>query len=233
MRLLVTRPEADAKLLSDKLKVMGHEVDCLPLLRIVHLESVNISSEAYQLVCATSANAFTYPRLPHHIKQTRVLTVGPQSLAAAHATGFAKAEARGGDVHGMVAYIRGNFDPAHGPILYLAGAEVSADLQKLLQAAGFTVEKHVLYEAVAETHADLADALGHADGVLLYSPRTARIWLELVTRAQLLGMAARPSYFCLSANVAQILPKDWQTHVAKTPDEAAMLTLLDRTPRSS
>jgi hypothetical protein len=69
--------------------------------------------------------------------------------------------------------------------------------------------------------------LAKANGVLLYSPRSARIWCDLMVKSGLDREAATPIYFCLSDNVAKILPQPWQKRVAKTPDEAAMLALLD------
>ena len=92
-------------------------------------------------------------------------------------------------------------------------------------ANGFTVTRVITYDAVIQKPSGLESALVHADGVLLYSPRTARIWCDLV--AGLEKPAATPKYYCLSENVAKTLPQHWKKRVAKTPDESAMLALLD------
>jgi uroporphyrinogen-III synthase len=227
MRLIITRPEEDAAVLKAKLEGMGHSTSIVPLLKIAPRAAVQIPSKKYQFICATSANALKYYAASDVLKEIPVLTVGPQSLAAAKAAGFKSCEAHGGNVLGLAGYIIKNFNPHSGPILYLSGAETSADLQALLKAGNFGVEKAVIYDAVVQTPVEISKALAEADGVLLYSPRSARIWLDLITTSWLEKAAAAPIYFCLSENVAKTLPPRWQKRVAKTPDEAAMLALLD------
>ena len=227
MRLIITRPEEDAVSLQPKLAGMGHTAIQVPLLKIVPRAGVEIPQKNYKLICATSANALKYVKATESLKQIPVLTVGPQSLAAAQLAGFKSCAAQGGDVHGLADYIVKNFNPQMGPILYLSGAEISADLQSLLEAKNFTIEKVVLYDAVVQAPAEIIQNLAAVDGVLLYSPRSARIWVDLITTSNLETVAAAPIYYCLSKNVANMLPQHWQTRVAKTPDEAAMLALLD------
>jgi uroporphyrinogen-III synthase len=223
MHLIITRPHDDALPLKAKLEAMGHSATLLPLLKIVPRENIAIPDKPYQLICATSANALKHVKLSTALKQKKIFTVGPQSLAAAQAAGFTLCQSHGGDVHGLVAHIKKTIQPGAGPILYLSGAETSADLQKLLQDEGFTVDKIIVYDAIIEKPAGLAEAISTADGVLLYSPRSARIWVDTADGKQ----AASLSYFCLSSNVAKVLPNHWRTRVAKTPDESAMLALLD------
>jgi uroporphyrinogen-III synthase len=225
MRLIITRPENDAELLKAKLESMGHSTISVPLLKIIPRVDAPIPSKNYQFICATSANALKYPSASDGLKKIPVLTLGPQSLATAKAAGFESCQAHGGDVNGLATYIINNFNPQNGPILYLSGAETSADLQALLTAQNFIVEKVVVYDAVAQSPIEIAQVLAVVDGVLLYSPRSARIWMGLTTRLE--TAASAPIYFCLSENVAKILPQDWRKRVAKTPDEAAMLALLD------
>ena len=97
--------------------------------------------------------------------------------------------------------------------------------EALLQSAGFTVRRVITYDAMAQQPSGLENALSTADGVLLYSPRTARMWCDLVARLE--KSAANPMYYCLSENVAKILPQTWKKRVAKSPDETAMIALLD------
>jgi uroporphyrinogen-III synthase len=227
MRLIITRPAEDAGPLKSKLEGMGHSVVIAPLLRIVARPGVQVAKKNYQLICATSANAVKHACVSQTLKELPVFTVGPQSLAAARAAGFTRAEARGGDVHGLAAHIIATFGPAIGPVLYLAGAETSSDLRNILATSGFQVDKVIVYDAVIQAPEGIAHDVAGADGVLLYSPRSARIWVDLTAKPELETAAAKPIYFCLSDNVARVLPSNWQKRVAKTPDEAAMLALLD------
>ena len=227
MRLIITRPEADALPLKAKLEGLGHIATLAPLLKIVPRPNAYIPPLAYQLICATSANALKSVHLHDDIKKILLLTVGPQSLAVAKQEGFKNCQAHGGDVQGLVAHITANFDPKNGPILYLSGAETSSNLRALLKVSGFAVERVIIYDAVIQTPPEIDKALAKANGVLLYSPRSARIWCDLIINSKLEKQAAAPIYYCLSDNVAEILPVQWQKRVAKTPDEAAMLALLD------
>ena len=235
MHIIVTRPVADAATLTARLEALGHTVTVVPLLRIVAREGVEIPDLDYQLAVATSANGIRSLIANDRLKSLRMLTVGPQSLAAAHLAGFTRAEAQGGDVDGLTAFISANFKPDAGPVLYLSGAETSGGLQASLQNLGFTVDRLTLYDAVpAETLGAVAQAIkiGAADGVLLYSPRTARQWAALVQQHGLEAQAARLTHFCLSASVAASLPEDWPRAIANSPHDAAMLALLEQTPRT-
>ena len=224
MRLIVTRPAEDAGPLRDKLAALGHTVTIVPLLRIVPRPGVTIPRRSYQAVAATSANAIRVLTDHAHLKSLPMLTVGPQSLAAARLAGFTRCEARGGDVDGLARYIGDKLDPSQGPLLYLSGAETSGDLEARLTQLGFAVERVILYDAEAAASLP-AFALEEHDGVLLYSPRSARIW---ALQARDLPAAACLHHFCLSENVAAVLPTAWPRSIAATADEASMLALLDR-----
>lgn len=230
MRIAVTRPEEDAGPLRAKLEALGHEVVMAPLLAIRPRESVTIPAQDWQAVAVTSANGIRALPEGHGLSSFRTLTVGPQSLKAASAAGFT-AEARGGDVNGLAAFIRAALDPAKGPILYLSGAETAGDLEGQLKAAGFDCHRAVLYDAApAETLGDTESPIrkGEIDAVLLYSPRSAKIWRGLIETAGLGEQAARIRHLCLSRNVAAVLPEAWAQQVAARPDEAAMMALLEQ-----
>jgi uroporphyrinogen-III synthase len=235
MRVIVTRPAADAAPLRRKLEGLGHQVILQPLLAIVPRPGVSLPIREWQAVAATSANGIRSLANAGAINSLRMLTVGPQSLRAAREKGFTHAEAHGGDVAGLAAFITANLDPSKGPILYLSGSETTGDLAGMLRHDGFDCLRLVTYDAVAA--ADLGPAASAlrqrtVDAVLLYSPRSSRIWHRLVGDAGLQAEAAVPIYLCLSPNVASALPTDWRKSVAKTPDEAALLTLLEQIART-
>lgn len=228
MRIAVTRPEEDAGPLKARLEALGHEVVMAPLLSIRRRGDAAIPDGAWQAIAVTSANGIRALPPGHGLEKFRTLTVGPQSLKAARAAGF-RAEAHGGDVNGLAAFIRSELDPGAGPILYLSGAETAGDLEAQLAGAGFACHRAMLYDAVpAEDLGAAAGALRarRLDGVLLYSPRTARIWRGLVEAAGLSAAAEKMRNFCLSPNVASVLPDAWDKKIAETPDEQAMLAML-------
>jgi uroporphyrinogen-III synthase len=126
--------------------------------------------------------------------------------------------------------IIGELDPTRA-LFSIFGCGDNGDLKGALAAAGFAVDRLVLYDALpAETlsiEAAQAIAGGKAAGVLLYSPRSARIWRNLVQAAGFAEKVRRLRHYCLSANVAAALGSDYLTAVASRPQEDALLTLLD------
>lgn len=235
MRVIVTRPEEDAGPLCRELQELGHTVIMAPLLEIVPREGVSIPALSYQAVVATSANGIRALGARPGLRGLPMLTVGPQSLKAAREAGFSSAEAHGGDVDGLAAHIRARLKPDDGPILYLSGAATAGDLHGQLTSAGFHCARVVLYDAVTAASLGAAeDALRErrADAVLLYSPRSAKVWLKLVTEHGLAHEAARLHSLCLSRNVAAVLPAGWLTHVAEKPENAAMMGLLEQVART-
>jgi len=226
MRVIVTRPGEDGERLAAKLTALGHAPILSPLMAIVPRENVPIPLRPWQTIAATSANAIRALGGAGNLAHIPILTVGPQSEAAAKAAGFGTASAHGGDVSGLAAHIRGTMTPDQGPILYLSGAETSGDLEGRLTAAGFDCTRVILYDAVpARDLGEAPEAFSHPHdlAVMLYSPRTARIWASLAEAYE----PAQVAHFCLSANVAAVLPQRWVKRIAATPTEDAMLALLE------
>jgi len=227
MTLAVTRPENDAHGVAEALILRGHTVVMAPLLAIVPRPNVRLAHASYQAIAVTSANG---PRsLGRAVRNlnldTPVFAVGQQSQLAAKALGFRDVTAVGGDVDGMFAHLRIALSPSGGPILYLSGAETSGDLEGKLRSAGFGVERVICYDAVP-LHLDAqCAAVAGCNGVLLYSPRTAKLWLAECARLKL-DLSAK-LHFCLSPRVAQALPPNTHISIASAPHDAALLALLD------
>src|ERR1043166_9092920 len=97
MRLLITRPEADAARTAQALRASGHEVLAAPLLRIEPVDADFGAS--FDAVLFTSANAaralMSHPRR-RELTQCACLTVGDRSAHAARAAGFARVESADG-----------------------------------------------------------------------------------------------------------------------------------------
>ncbi len=227
MRLIITRPEEDADPLAAKLLRLGHEGVVLPLLKIKPRENFIIPERPWQAACFTSANALRAVTYPQSLKTTLVLAVGPQSLSEARRQGFTRASAHGGDVNSLSAYMTWHLKPANGPIIYFSGSETSADLAGKLKSKGFEVHREIVYDAEPAIPENLALELPAADGVLLYSPRTAKLWLAALGATSLAERASTITHYCLSANVAAALPQKFNRRVAASPDESGMLTMLD------
>ena len=226
MKLFITRPKEDALPLAEKLRQAGHETVVSPLLAIIPRAGVAIPPDRFQAICVTSANGVRCLQGRADL-QVPVLAVGAQSATAAKLRGFEQVTARGGDVHGLVEYIRLTLILQDGPLLYLSGAETSGDLEGHLTAVGFSVTRLITYDAVAQKLDGLQLQLHPGNGVLLYSPRSAKLWRAEMARMQLDLIAAQVKHFCLSPQVAAALPPEFPAIAAASPDEPAMLALLD------
>ncbi len=227
MKLLVTRPIEDAQPLAEKLERLGHDVIIVPLLTIAARSDVVIPDLPFQAVCVSSANGLacrTDLTRFHHIP---FFAIGPQSALEARHQGFDHVHDKGGNVEGLVRTICKNLKPVNGPLLYLSGSETTGDLEGKLKGQGFQVTRVMVYDAEPCDIENLAHLLEGADGVLLYSPRTTKLWVSQVQKAVGIQAAMTMQHYCLSANVAGNVPQGWPKKISPTPDENGMLTLLE------
>jgi len=235
LRFIVTRPEADAGAVAQRLESAGHEVVKAPLMVVERRPGV-IPQRSYRAVLITSANGAR--ALADHPDRQRladaeVHAVGPGSAAAMRAAGWDAVHQAEGDVAALIAAVRAHLKPADGPLLHVSGETVTGDLAGALAASGFAVDRVVLYAAdpVPALPAGAAAVLAEArrgDAVLLYSPRTAEIWVRLVVAAGLGAAAAKLQHLCLSEAVARRVGSafaDAPVAVAARPDEDAMVAL--------
>jgi uroporphyrinogen-III synthase len=183
MKLLVTRPLDDAGPLAEKLQGLGHEAIVMPLLAIKPKDAVEIPALPFQGLCTSSANGLLCKADLSAFYQLPFFAIGPQSAAAARHIGFTHVSDKGGNVEGLVQYICKHAKPENGPLLYLSGAETTGDLEGKLKSHGFSVSRVIVYDAVPETVADMGEQIANADGVLLYSPRSAKLWCAQVVAA--------------------------------------------------
>src|SRR5262249_5942092 len=145
--------------------------------------------DGYQAVLATSANGIRALARRTEKRDIPVYTVGPQTAEAARASGFTKVRSRESDAKALAEGVAEWVQPDKGPLLHAAGAETAGRLRQTLQARGFTVDSPVLYDAVpvAALPREAADALrsGTLDGILLFSPRSAKTFAALTDEAGL------------------------------------------------
>jgi uroporphyrinogen-III synthase len=225
MRLLVTRPADQAERTAQKLRALGHEPVVAPVLDIAPTGATP-SSATYDVVLATSAQAFTGVALPTALLALPFACVGEKTAAAARSVGFCVLHAAS-DSGALAEFLLREGSPKSA--LYLAGRDRHADLEDKLRAAAWRVEIVETYAArpVGSWPDDIRAALnaGEIEGVLHYSPRSARLALTLMGR----DAARRLGHFCLSPAVAAAC-RDWAPEErilsASRPDEEALMALL-------
>lgn len=232
MRLLVTRPHEDAEAFAAILKARGHEAVVAPLLELHFLSGAEISLHGIQAVLASSANGIRGFAARSPERNLPVYVVGPQTAETARKSGFANVISAEGDASALIEKVAESTDPARGKLLHAAGAETAGRIKQALEARGYQVEAEILYEAlpVESLPATARDALqaNILDGVLMFSPRSARVFASLVDKDGLAENCQRLDAFCISAATADALsPLSFsRVVVAGSPNQAAMLDLL-------
>jgi uroporphyrinogen-III synthase len=232
LRVLITRPVAEAQALARLLAARRHEVLIEPLLTIEPLPVV-LELGGVQALAVTSAHAAPALAGAAHLP---VFAVGAASAAAARRAGCAMVESADGDAASLARRIVASCRPDAGAILHLCGTEVRAGLAEALHAAGFRVRRQAVYRArAAQALSPPTCALLRAgiDAVLLFSPRTAAIFAELIVRHGLERCLAATDACCLSAAIADECRRlGWRSvRVAATPEQGALVDLLEAVDR--
>jgi uroporphyrinogen-III synthase len=233
MRVLITRPKEDADELAASLAARGIEAVVEPMLAIRRREGGPRDFAGAQALLVTSANGARALAAATARRDLPVLAVGPGSAAAARAAGFMQVTSADGDVTALAELCRRTLAPGKGRLVHAAGSTVAGDLAGALGAAGFEVERLVLYEAVPADalSARCAELLRERglDAVLLFSPRTAATFVSLVRRAALADALGETDALCLSRAVADAAGAvRWRRIlVATRPDAQSLLRLLD------
>jgi len=226
--LLMTRPLEDAAPLAERLQEMGVATVSAPLLEIVCHPGPPLDLDGVQGFLLTSANGVRALAARTAVRDLPCYAVGDATARQALTLGFGQVESADGDVDDLARLVGARCDSGAGALLHAAGTVSAGDLQALLAPGGFKVRREVLYEArTPDTLPDAArDALesGTLDGVILYSPRTARHFDALAAAAGLSAALGRLTLFALSENVRAAAGGDWkECIVAARPDQESLL----------
>jgi uroporphyrinogen-III synthase len=241
MRLLLTRPETESDALKEALVAASHDVLQEPLLTIEILAPLPSLADAQALI-ATSRNglqALASAPIAAEVLRLPLLAVGPATAALARSLGFTTVLEGPSGAAELVNVIRERVDPAGGPLVHLAGDTLAFDLKGALETLGFTVRQETVYRSrpAEKLGRKVADALrmGHLDGVILMSPRTAKIYARLVSQGGLSGAVASVTHYCLSEAVVRELGLlgTVRHKVARSPNSQEMLALVACEARKS
>ena len=234
MRVVVTRPQADGERTAGVLRAHGHEVLLAPLMKIEavaadlagHWAAVVVTSANAPAAIAANPGGKALFALP-------AFAVGQRSADAAGQAGFRHVTTAGGDVRDLVQTLIARRTGTAAPLLYLAGEDRAADLVGELAAHGIAAEMRVVYRAVTTPFPPaLIAALraGQVDAVLHFSRRSADNYLAGAKAAGIAGPALAVRHLCLSAQIAEAFTGARHVAVAKRPDEAALIELLQASP---
>jgi uroporphyrinogen-III synthase len=127
--------------------------------------------------------------------------------------------------------------PATGPLLYPSAADVAGNLVAGLSAAGFKVDRHIVYrmDLAERLSGEAEDALRHGalDLVTYFSVRSVHGTRQAAETSGLRDRLDRVAALCLSPAVAAIAKQSHKrTLSASAATEAGMLQALDLARRS-
>ncbi|WP_370335662.1 uroporphyrinogen-III synthase [Parvularcula marina] len=225
MTIFITRPAPDAERTVDALRAEGIEAEAAPLMDISFTDAALPEIPEDALLAFTSANgvrawvAAGGPALP-------VFAVGDATANTAAEYGLPIEGIASGDVEAL--FILLDAEAAGRSILHVRGQQAIGNLCDRLGEAGHSHLSLPLYEAVAapKLPPNLKAALeegGHAVGI--FSPRSMKLFLDLVEAEGLTARIAAFDAICLSPAVAEIGKSSGfrSVHVAQRPELSAFV----------
>lgn len=232
MDLIITRPAEDAPALADALKKHGHRPRLCAVIDIHYNDAAALppltKNDALAFTSVNGVRALMRRKINCHTLPA--FAVGTATAQALRQAGFAQVHEAGGDSDSLAQLIAAN--PPIGTLIHIAGRDRAGDLASAVQARGIGFEQMVAYraQAAAALPQNIIDALaaGAPDGVLIFSPRTAEIFLRLVQEAGVLAQAKKLVAYCLSPKAAAILTTGGleKCHTAAQPTQDSLLKLL-------
>lgn len=236
MRVLVTRPEREARKLAGMLEAAGHQVCLSPVLEI-RGTGVAIPAGKRDALVATSAHAFGFlevgdPKVAAALRALQIFLVGERTAEAAQRSGFPKPDIIEREAASLAEAMISRL-PKGARLIYLTGVDRKPGLEEALRAHGFALEAVEIYCAAAALalSADAVEKMrsGVLEAVLHFSRRSAEIFVNLAVAAGLGQEARALRHVCLSSDVAEglallhVLTAVWPPR----PDVGEMLQLLE------
>lgn len=239
-RALITRPQEDSADIAIALARRGITPVLAPMMRIEYAASeIENEIDLAQAILFTSRNGVrAFSRLSPR-RDMPAFAVGDSTAALARDNGFSRVESAQGDSNDLARLVAAQLKPEDGILFHAAGATVAGDLAETLNDSGFKTVRRALYEAKPvpalddETIAALRDRT--LDYVLFFSPRTGRIFADLVAAAGLGDTCDSLTAICLSDAVAgEISDLPWkEKNVAVTPTTEALIAVLSGSENGS
>ncbi len=227
MHVLVTRPLEDGEEIAARLAEMGHTALLAPLLSPQFEAGPEPDFTGVQAILASSAHGIRALVRRTARRDIPVFAVGPQTTQEAQAAGFTTIRNADGDAQALAEATARWTTPDKGALLHVCGAQAPGTLAALLESAGFTVRRAVLYrvDAASSLPEDARPALaaGRVDAALFFSPRSARVFCELAEGLPTEKLIA----LCISPATAAGLSRPFgQVRIAAAPNQAALLALI-------
>ena len=209
MHILLTRPLDDCKELILRFKSLGHKVSHLPVIKIQNVNYDKININEFSGIIFTSANAIKNLNTSEINKKINCFCVGSSTENVAKQNGFQNIFCAEGNVNNLKEVILQNFDNRSGNLLYVSGEIVSSNLDKDLISEGYKVRRIINYSVlpVEEIGEEFINNLKSSipDMVYVYSENSAKNYLNLLKKYNLLDYWMNTNLMCLGEKTSSVL----------------------------
>ena len=209
MHILLTRPLDDCKELILRFKSLGHKVSHLPVIKIQNVNYDKVNINEFSGIIFTSANAIKNLNTSDINKKINCFCVGSSTENVAKQNGFQNIFCAEGNVNNLKEVILQNFDYSSGNLLYVSGEIVSSNLDKDLISEGYKVRRIINYSVlpVEEIGEEFINNLKSSipDMVYVYSENSAKNYLNLLKKYNLLDYWMNTNLMCLGEKTSSVL----------------------------
>ena len=228
MHILLTRPLEDSKELLLRFKLLGHQVSHLPVINIEKKDYENINLNEFKGIIFTSANAIKNLDVSKINKNIFCFCVGEATEKIVKEKGFQNIFTASGNVANLKEIILQNFDQKIGNLVYASGEIISYDLDLELKKEGYTIKRIITYKVNSnqilsdEFIKELKSSIPEI--VFIYSENSARSYLNLLKKYNLLDIWMETNLMCLGEKASSVLNEiKWKKIFLFNPGEEEYL----------
>ncbi len=245
-KIIITRPETDAKAFATALSTQNIEGIIEPLSHIEYEKAASLPPH-FDAIVVTSRHALLSPLAQTLARNVPLFVVGESSAKLAYTLGFTDIHMAGENVEALATYIRRHCEEALPPkqsslvtrkdsgllrpeslamtFLYLRGTHIHHDLAKLLP--NFTIEERIVYTThlMPELSPECVRALceRQLSGVAFFSTRHAEHFITLCNHHKLEPYSDLTAYCMSAAIAAPIKNHPWKNVVISPSQNAASM----------
>ncbi len=228
MHILLTRPLEDSQELILRFKSLGHQVSHLPVMNIEKKDYENINLNEFKGIIFTSANAIKNLDVSKINKNIFCFCVGEATEKIVKEKGFQNIFTASGNVANLKEIILQNFDQKIGNLVYISGEIISYDLDSELKKEGYTIKRIITYKVNSnqilsdEFIKELKSSIPEI--VFIYSENSARSYLNLLKKYNLLDIWMETNLMCLGEKASSVLNEiKWKKIFLFNPGEEEYL----------
>ena len=228
MHILLTRPLEDSNELIIKFKNLGHLVSHMP---VIQIEKSNYKIKDYSHfkgIIFTSSNAIKFLDTKDIPKNILCFCVGDATEQKARSIGFLNVISASGNVEALKELIFRLHEKNNGKLIYLSSEFITLDLDKILIANGYKIDRVVNYTTAAVEYIDenIVNQLKNnpADIMYVYSEKSAINLKNLIKKYSLVDNLINCNLMCISEKSSRVLSSlKWKKIFIFNPGEEEFL----------